>query len=192
VLRLQLLVLLQPCTSLKRVPRRCRWLTLEAASNQLHPDNTAYLGGRDLIQYLFATAQASNITVIRTLAGSADDSDDFVLQTAPGKALFYHLLCVQGRGLTQVAQLCGIPSRASFAKAENNRLCPLGYMSTQFSDHVQSMPITAGVYNEVAFQGLDKIINDASEAGIKLILPFTDNWHFQDGLFQYVEWGHSM
>ncbi|KAA6420119.1 MAG: mannan endo-1 [Trebouxia sp. A1-2] len=108
------------------------WLTLEAASNQLHPDTTAYLGGRDLIQYLFATAQASNITVIRTLAGSADDSDDFVLQTAPG------------------------------------------------------------VYNEVAFQGLDKIINDASEAGIKLILPFTDNWHFQDGLFQYVEWGHSM
>ncbi|DBA97559.1 hypothetical protein WJX77_001628 [Trebouxia sp. C0004] len=108
------------------------WLTLEAASNQLHPDNTAYLGGRDLIQYLFATAQASNITVIRTLAGSADDSDEFVLQTAPG------------------------------------------------------------VYNEVAFQGLDKIINDASEAGIKLILPFTDNWHFQDGLFQYVEWGHSM
>ena len=50
----------------------------------------------------------------------------------------------------------------------------------------------AGVYNEVAFQGLDKIINDASEAGIKLILPFTDNWHFQDGLFQYVEWGNSM
>lgn len=69
---------------LKHVPRRCRWLTLEAASNQLHPDTTAYLGGRDLIQYLFATAQASNITVIRTLAGSADDSDDFVLQTAPG------------------------------------------------------------------------------------------------------------
>ncbi len=58
--------------------------------------------------------------------------------------------------------------------------------------YFQSTPVIAGVYNEVAFQGLDKIINDASEAGIKLILPFTDNWHFQDGLFQYVEWGHSM
>ncbi len=106
---LRLLVLPQPCTKLKHVPRRCRWLTLEAASNQLHPDNTAYLGGRDLIQYLFATAQASNITVIRTLAGSADDSDDFVLQTAPGEALFYHLFCVQGLACSfTVAQLCNI------------------------------------------------------------------------------------
>ena len=52
--------------------------------------------------------------------------------------------------------------------------------------------IHTGVYNEVAFQGLDKIINDAGEAGVKLILALTDNWHFQDGLFQYVEWGNSM
>ena len=50
----------------------------------------------------------------------------------------------------------------------------------------------AGQYNEEAFRGLDKIIDEASKSGIKLILPLTDNWHLQDGLFQYVEWGNSM
>ena len=50
----------------------------------------------------------------------------------------------------------------------------------------------AGKYNEEAFTALDKIIDDASKAGIKLILALNDNWHLQDGLFQYVEWGNSM
>ena len=49
----------------------------------------------------------------------------------------------------------------------------------------------AGQYNEVAFKALDKMIDDPSKSGIKLILSFTDNWHLQDGLFQYVEWGGS-
>lgn len=62
-----------------------RWLTLEAAAGKVKPSSTEYLGGRDLTQYLFDTAKASNISVMRTLIGSADDSDNFVLQTAPGK-----------------------------------------------------------------------------------------------------------
>lgn len=51
--------------------------------------------------------------------------------------------------------------------------------------------MSTGVYNEEAFRGLDKIIDDASKSGIKLILALNDNWHLQDGLFQYVEWGNS-
>ena len=56
---------------------------------------------------------------------------------------------------------------------------------------VEPCAMLAGMYNEQAFVGLDKIIDEASKAGIKLILPFTDNWHYQDGLFQYVVWGNS-
>lgn len=50
---------------------------------------------------------------------------------------------------------------------------------------------SAGVYNEEAFRALDQVIEDASRSGVKLILAFTDNWHLQDGLFQYVAWANS-
>lgn len=52
--------------------------------------------------------------------------------------------------------------------------------------------VLAGQYNEMAFKALDKIVDDASKSGVKLILPLSDNWHLQDGLYQYVEWGGSM
>lgn len=61
------------------------WFTLEAAAGILNPDSTSYLGGRNLSQYLFDTAMASNISVIRFIGGSANDADDFKLQTAPGE-----------------------------------------------------------------------------------------------------------
>ena len=41
-----------------------------------------------------------------------------------------------------------------------------------------------GVYIEAAFQGLDRLIADAGQRGVKLIITFTDNWHLQDGLQQ--------
>lgn len=44
--------------------------------------------------------------------------------------------------------------------------------------------LCAGVYNEVAFQALDRLIADAGQRGIKLIITMTDNWHLQDGLQQ--------
>lgn len=67
----------------------CRWLTLEAAAGNEKPSSTEYLGGRNLTQYLFDSAKASNITVMRTLMGSADDSTGFLLQTAPGKPVYF-------------------------------------------------------------------------------------------------------
>lgn len=42
----------------------------------------------------------------------------------------------------------------------------------------------SGVYNEAAFQGLDRLIADAGQRGVKLIITMTDNWHLQDGLQQ--------
>ena len=63
---------------------------------------------------------------------------------------------------------------------------------TPFATIITCDTMLAGRYNEVAFKALDKIVDDASKSGIKLILPLSDNWHLQDGLFQYVEWGGSM
>ena len=75
------------------------------------PSSTEYLGGRDLIQYLFDTAKASNISVMRTLIGSADDSDDFVLQTAPGKLLL-NIFAIPGhmpiQGYTPTLPVCDV------------------------------------------------------------------------------------
>ena len=58
-------------------------------------------------------------------------------------------------------------------------------------EYNETIVLLLGEYNETAFRGLDRIINDASEAGIRIILALNDNWHVQDGLFQYVKWGGS-
>ena len=67
----------------------CRWFTLEAAAGILKPNSMDYLGGRNLSQYLFDTAMASNISVIRFIGGSANDADEFKLQTAPGMVYIF-------------------------------------------------------------------------------------------------------
>ena len=67
----------------------CRWFTLEAAAGILKPNTIDYLGGRNLSQYLFDTAMASNISVIRFIGGSANDADEFKLQTAPGMVYIF-------------------------------------------------------------------------------------------------------
>lgn len=36
----------------------------------------------------------------------------------------------------------------------------------------------AGVYNEVAFKGMDIVLSEASKAGIKLIIALTNNWNY--------------
>ena len=35
-----------------------------------------------------------------------------------------------------------------------------------------------GVYNEWAFEGLDRVIAEAGNAGLKLIIALTNNWNY--------------
>lgn len=44
-----------------------------------------------------------------------------------------------------------------------------------------------GEFNELAFEHLDYIVAEAGRRGIRVIVPFVDNWG-ADGMAQYVEW----
>lgn len=45
-----------------------------------------------------------------------------------------------------------------------------------------------GVYDENTFRKLDYVIYKANQQGIRLILPFVDNWNSFGGIDKYVEW----
>ena len=42
----------------------------------------------------------------------------------------------------------------------------------------------AGQYNPKALQALDTIVSQAAAAGVKLILPFANNWQYSEGKLQ--------
>ena len=45
-----------------------------------------------------------------------------------------------------------------------------------------------GVWNEVMFEHLDRIVAEAGHRGIRLMLATVDNWAHNGGVFQYVHW----
>ena len=44
-----------------------------------------------------------------------------------------------------------------------------------------------GKFNEKAFRALDKVLQVANEEGIRLIIPFVDNWHWWGGKAEYAD-----
>lgn len=55
---------------------------------------------------------------------------------------------------------------------------------TDFTDHVHVE--APGKFNEDAFRCLDLILQVANEKGIRVIIPFVDNWHWWGGIEQYA------
>jgi hypothetical protein len=43
-----------------------------------------------------------------------------------------------------------------------------------------------GQFNESAFQALDKVLQVADEVGVRVIIPFVDNWHWWGGPREYA------
>jgi len=43
-----------------------------------------------------------------------------------------------------------------------------------------------GQFNEEAFRALDKVLQVANEVGVRLIIPFVDNWHWWGGPREYA------
>ncbi|GMH43167.1 hypothetical protein BSKO_11089 [Bryopsis sp. KO-2023] len=52
----------------------------------------------------------------------------------------------------------------------------------------QSSP---GVYNDLALEGLDFVLNQARQFGMRVIISFTDNWKYLNGVDQYVDWSET-
>ncbi|MDY6950389.1 MAG: cellulase family glycosylhydrolase [Thermodesulfobacteriota bacterium] len=57
-----------------------------------------------------------------------------------------------------------------------------------FNDGSGGLQTSAGVYNEAVFEKLDYAIAKAGELGLKLIIPFVNNWDDYGGMQQYVNW----
>ena len=45
-----------------------------------------------------------------------------------------------------------------------------------------------GIYDEPTFQRMDKILKEAGDRGIKLMIPLVNNWNDFGGMCQYVKW----
>ena len=62
-------------------------------------------------------------------------------------------------------------------------------ISVQRADEDASIPrhvLAPGKFNEEAFKALDLVLQIANEQGIRIIIPFVDNWHWWGGRAQYA------
>jgi len=71
------------------------------------------------------------------------------------------------------------------ARSENISVIRLFAHGTEQGFELQP---SAGKYNEQYFLALDRIVHEAGEHGIRLILSLTDNWKEPDGKMSYVRW----
>lgn len=62
-----------------------------------------------------------------------------------------------------------------------------GFLDGQSKDGYVMQP-QAGVYDESGFKKMDYVIYKAGLAGVKLVIPFVNNWDDFGGMNQYVSW----
>ena len=63
-----------------------------------------------------------------------------------------------------------------------------GFSDGYYTDGDPRLQTSPGVYNESLFEKLDYAVSKAGETGIKLIVPFVNNWDDYGGMNQYVDW----
>jgi mannan endo-1,4-beta-mannosidase len=56
------------------------------------------------------------------------------------------------------------------------------------ADEWNALQLYPGVYSEHVFRGLDYVLYKARQVGLRVILPFVNNWDEYGGMNQYVEW----
>jgi mannan endo-1,4-beta-mannosidase len=62
----------------------------------------------------------------------------------------------------------------------------LSVQRTQDSPNIPRHVIAPGKFNEEGFRALDQVLQIANEQGVRLIIPFVDNWHWWGGRVQYA------
>lgn len=78
--------------------------------------------------------------------------------------------------LTSIKQIGGRVARTYVITVKRD-IDPAGMIK-----HVEA----PGEFNEEAFIALDKVLEIANETGIRLIIPFVDNWHWMGGKAEYA------
>ena len=54
------------------------------------------------------------------------------------------------------------------------------------SENVPRHVLAPGEFNEDAFEALDKVLQIANEKGLRVIVPFVDNWIWWGGIKEYA------
>jgi hypothetical protein len=62
-----------------------------------------------------------------------------------------------------------------------------GFMDGGSKNNIVMQP-SAGVYSESGFAKMDYVIYKAGQMGVKLVIPFVNNWDDFGGMNQYVQW----
>lgn len=57
---------------------------------------------------------------------------------------------------------------------------------TQDSPEIPRHVLAPAKFNEEGFRALDQVLKSANEQGVRLIIPFVDNWHWWGGRAQYA------
>lgn len=56
----------------------------------------------------------------------------------------------------------------------------------------QPLQVSAGVYSEDAMHALDVVIAEAQAAGLRVVLSLADNWKYEGGVDEFVDWAPSV
>jgi len=54
------------------------------------------------------------------------------------------------------------------------------------------MQVSPGAYDENAFQALDLVIAEAEKKGLRVILSLVDNWKYEGGVDEFVDWAKTV
>ncbi|MDD5148338.1 MAG: NosD domain-containing protein, partial [Candidatus ainarchaeum sp.] len=55
-------------------------------------------------------------------------------------------------------------------------------------DYWGSLQTSLGTYNEAGFQAFDRLVKEAGDKNLRLIIPFVNNWNDYGGMCRYVKW----
>ena len=66
------------------------------------------------------------------------------------------------------------------------RIYTLSVKSAEDGDDIPRHVVAPGVFNEEAFAVLDKVLQIANQEGVRLIIPFVDNWQWWGGVGEYA------
>ncbi|KAL6774552.1 hypothetical protein ACKKBG_A25440 [Auxenochlorella protothecoides x Auxenochlorella symbiontica] len=56
----------------------------------------------------------------------------------------------------------------------------------------QPFQVSPGAYDENAFQALDLVIAEAEKKGLRVILSLVDNWKYEGGVDEFVDWAKTV
>jgi mannan endo-1,4-beta-mannosidase len=87
----------------------------------------------------------------------------------------------------QANQGCVIPL-LNDSKSLNLSVVRTWGFSNKYYNYGYCFQPSTGVYHEATFAHFDRVIKEASDRGLKLIIPFVNNWDNFGGMCEYVKW----